>query len=130
MALASRSLKASISFLTSFSQVVMATLISLVEAKLSSSKTSETAVLTVSRIEGEGCTVRVADPAGERGGSGRAFSKRVAACDDSDSDLELLSVTRGGSSTSFLCSNRGTRALRFGTLFTTLLRVSLTSGVS
>ena len=77
-------------------------------------------------------TMRLADPEGERGGRGRAFSKRAFEwCDDCGGVLEV-SVTIGGSSVSFLWGNRGTGVLRLGRSFTTLspLRVSFLRGIS
>lgn len=59
---------------------------------------------------------------GEKGGSGRVFSGRVFDEDAWRDDRGVLdvSVIRGGNSANFLWSNRGTRVLSLGTLFTTL----------
>lgn len=75
--------------------------------------------------------MRLADPEGETGGRGRAFSKRAFEWCDCGGVLEV-SVTIGGSSASFLWGNRGTGVLHLGRSFTTLsrLRVFLVWGVS
>ena len=82
-------------------------------------------MVIVSQMEEDDGTMRLADPEGETGGRGRAFSKRAFEWCDCGGVLEV-SVTIGGSSTSFLWGNRGTR-VRLGRSFTTLsrLRVSL-----
>jgi hypothetical protein len=81
-------------------------------------------VVTVSRIREGDETIRLADPVGERRGSGRVFSRRVFDEDAWRDDHGVLevSVIRGGNSANFLWSNRGTRVLSLGTLFTTLSR--------